>query len=587
MKKHSLSQKLFRTYAGLFILGLLVIMSICVWYAAAVISQGNRDMQNQLMRSLDENVENYFEEMNAFSMELMNSVDFKNTALEKLPEAERTGDNTAQLFSVLYKVAYKMIQKDYKVGVIVDGNYYIWMGNGYYISEIGSGNISTYDELVRDEKPVVKYLEQNEYLVQTSGEHYQNEKERQYITLSRSMDKSRKYINGRAILEVQVDAEDFYAAMMKISGKQDGGGIRMNLFSEDGKALYCESQMDLAGYADIPEGKISYKEGSLITGHKVFDDRIHIIYTIDQRDYYNELISFLGLTILVGIAILAAVTWFAYHISRQISYPIQSMCESVKAINLEKGVFYQNVDTNIYELEFLSDTLSHMSEELGESLKHIISLKEYELHARMLALQAQMQPHFLFNTLATIGTMAEEEGNRKISSMCINLTQMFRYIAADAENGVKIFEEMRQVERYVDIMKERFPDSSVYLDIPLEMMDCTIPKLTIQPLVENAFKYCNRRRAVIRVTGTIGEDGKWKVTVEDNGGGFSQEKVDEIMKACREERSGDKALSGRIDGMGLVNVFERLKLFYGEDMIYHIEAGRGTVIIGGRRYAGK
>ena len=125
MKKHSLSQKLFRTYASLFILGLLVILCICVWYTAAVISKGNRDMQNQLMRSLDENVENYFEEMNAFSMELMNSVDFKDTALQKLPEAEQMGENTSQLFSVLYRVAYKMIQKDYKVGIIVDGKYYI------------------------------------------------------------------------------------------------------------------------------------------------------------------------------------------------------------------------------------------------------------------------------------------------------------------------------------------------------------------------------------------------------------------------------------------------------------------------------
>ena len=587
MKKHSLSQKLFRTYASLFILGLLVILCICVWYTAAVISKGNRDMQNQLMRSLDENVENYFEEMNAFSMELMNSVDFKDTALQKLPEAEQMGENTSQLFSVLYRVAYKMIQKDYKVGIIVDGKYYIWMGNGYYINEIGDGNISTYDTLIRNEKPVVKYLEKNEYLVQTSGDYYQDEKEREYITLSRSMDRSRKYMNGRAILEIHVDAQEFYAAMMKISGKQEEGGIRMNLYSEDGKALYCESQIDLAGYADVPEGEISYKDGNMVIRHKIFDDRINIIYTIDRREYYNGLISFLGLAFLSATVIFAAVTWFAYHISRQISSPIRSMCESVKAINLEKGVFYQKVETNIYELEFLSDSLSHMSEELRESLNNIISLKEYELHARMLALQAQMQPHFLVNTLATIGTMAEEAGNRKIFSMCINLTQMFRYIAADADNGVKIFEEMRQIERYVDIMKERFPDSNVYMDMPLELMDCTIPKLTIQPLVENAFKYCNRRQAVIKVSGVAVGEEKWKVIVEDNGNGFSQGKVDEIMRKCREEGSAGKVFSGKIDGMGLVNVFERLKLFYGEDMIYQIEAGHGRVTIGGRRYAGK
>ena len=73
--------------------------------------------------------------------------------------------------------------------------------------------------------------------------------------------------------------------------------------------------------------------------------------------------------------------------------------------------------------------------------------------------------------------------------------------------------------------------------------------------------------------------------VEDNGNGFSQGKVDEIMRKCREEGRAGKVFSGKIDGMGLVNVFERLKLFYGEDMIYQIEAGHGRVTIGG--YAGK
>lgn len=587
MKKQSLSQRLFRTYAGWFLLSMFVIMCISVWYVASVISQNNEDTQRQLMKSLGENVENYFEEMNTFSIELMNSVEFKNTAISELPGAVEEGKSTSQYFSKLYRNAYKMIQKHYKVGVIADGSYYIWMGDNYYINKIEGSPITTYDSMIRDEKPVVKYLEQNEYLVHTANDRYEEEKEREYITLSRSMDRIRKYVNGRTILEVQVDAEDFRTSMSGISGSRDGHGMQLNLFNSDGEPLYLESQMDLSGYVDQEDGLVFHQHGSMIMVHKVFDGRITVVYTINKAEYNNKLMSFLGLALLMGIVVFGAITFITYHISRQISRPIHSMCESVEAINLEKGILYQEVDSNIYELEFLSDTLHRMSVELGDSLEHIIALKDYELHARMLALQAQMQPHFLFNTLTTIGTMAEEEGNRRISSMCTNLTQMFRYIAADSGKGVRIFEEMRQVERYVEIMKERFPNSRVILDIPLELMDCIIPKLTIQPLVENAFKYCNRQQAVITVKGRVADGDRWEIVVEDNGNGFTEEKIEEIMGKCREGLKESKALSSQIDGMGLVNVFVRLKLSYGENMTYRMEAGKGMIMIGGTRNAGK
>ena len=82
-----------------------------------------------------------------------------------------------------------------------------------------------------------------------------------------------------------------------------------------------------------------------------------------------------------------------------------------------------------------------MSDNLEDSLNQIITLKDYEVHAKMLALQAQMHPHFLFNTLMMIASLAEEQGNDNIYRICMNLTSMFRYISADAGDGVHIYEE--------------------------------------------------------------------------------------------------------------------------------------------------
>ena len=114
MKKHLLSQKLFRAYIGRFICFMIVLLSISIGFMAFMIHRNFEDTQEQLINSIDENVQNYFEEMNAFSMELMNDQTFKKTAVIQLPQEYADGKSTTESFSQLYRDAYKMFQKSYK-----------------------------------------------------------------------------------------------------------------------------------------------------------------------------------------------------------------------------------------------------------------------------------------------------------------------------------------------------------------------------------------------------------------------------------------------------------------------------------------
>ena len=84
----------------------------------------------------------------------------------------------------------------------------------------------------------------------------------------------------------------------------------------------------------------------------------------------------------------------------------------------------------------------------------------------------------------------------------------------------------------------------------------------------NAYKYCDRKRPEIIIKGTVEPGGTWTVSVTDNGAGFSPQEKEKIMKKCREGIRNEEILSGQIDGMGLVNVYVRLKLFFGDSMIY-------------------
>lgn len=580
MKKYSLSQKLFRSFVGWFIVYMIILMGISIMIMAVTIYRNIENTQKQLIVSMNENIQNYFDDMDSFSMELSNSLLFKTTAVKELPDAYKSGKSTAELFSTLYQEAYRMIQKDYNVGILVDNQYYIWMGRNYFISSVNGSEIHTYDKLVRDETPVIKYLERNEYLQSAEKEMAEEE----YITLSRSMSLNRPFLNGKEILEIQVEKQSFINDITEMLGKRENRNVNIHIYDSDGIGFYGESDLNLKKYVQNDKEEIYRDQGNIITVEKIFDDKLTVIYTIDLATYYKRMSQFWVIAIIAGMCIIAIVVMKSYRVSKETSKPIHEICEHVKKMNLTEGVGYEHVETDIDEIDFLSRSLCDMSKNLGNSLQQIIAMKDYEIHAKMLALQAQMQPHFLFNTLMTISSLAQDDGNTQIANICTNLTSMFRYISADAGDGVGIFEEIQHLEHYVEIMKERFPESKVEIDIPLEIMEERIPKLTIQPLVENAFKYCNRQKPEIEIHGSVDSAGSWQITVSDNGNGFSPEDRKKILQKCDESLQNEKILSNQIDGMGLVNVYVRLKLFYQEDMIYKIDEHEGKITIGRFRH---
>ncbi|MFD1403803.1 sensor histidine kinase [Robinsoniella peoriensis] len=531
--------------------------------------------------SINQNIENYFQDMNDFSMELVKSKLFRETALGRLPEYYEDGRNTVDLFSNLYLEAYKMIQKKYHVGVITDQNYYIWMGNEYFIDRIPGKAPDTYQNLKKDGSAVIKYLNKNEYLQETMGNRSVPDKDNSKITLSRSFGGSSFFYNGSAILEVQMDAEEFTEDMRRLSSSKNEAGLQIHILNDAGDTIFSETELDSKKFLEENDWKTGSfrKNGYYTYVYKIFNSDIYVLYTISIFSYYNKLLTFLGFTIVFFLIITALMIVVSYRVSREISKPIHDVCHELRKVDLAQGIRYQRVDTDILELDYLSNSIGELNEKLEESMHDIITLKDFEIHSKLLALQAQMQPHFLFNTLTTMGSMAEETGNQDIARMCLNLTQMFRYISAEESAGVRLFEEMKHVNRYVDIMKERFPNAQVDIDLPLEIMNFRVPKLIIQPLVENSFKYCNRSKPHIRIVGEL-QEGAWSIKVTDNGAGFSESKAAEILKKCAESMDGVNSLSTKIDGMGLVNVYVRLQLFYREEVVYEIN--QEGIVIGGK-----
>ena len=124
------------------------------------------------------------------------------------------------------------------------------------------------------------------------------------------------------------------------------------------------------------------------------------------------------------------------------------------------------------------------------SLNELIDSRQQELKSRTLALQSQTNPHFYYNTLSCIIVLAENRKNDEVVTLCKNLTQIMRYITDHSSQSVPLREEMEYVEKYLYCMKVRYQSSlNCNLSIDERLLDLSVPKLIIQPLVENAIKY--------------------------------------------------------------------------------------------------
>lgn len=234
------------------------------------------------------------------------------------------------------------------------------------------------------------------------------------------------------------------------------------------------------------------------------------------------------------------------------------------------------------EFAILENSLNHMSAQLQELIekeyKARITWMELEREtnqAKMLALQAQVNPHFMFNALESIRLKALVKGERETAAMIKYMAKMFRNILEWQDNIITLREEIGFLDEFFHIQNYRFEDEFSYeINVTEEAGGCLLPKMTLQPLAENACVHgveavsSDRRVTVCACV----EEGWLKLTVEDNGGGMSPEKLRELKAMLSGEAEAGKSV-------GLWNVYRRLLLYYQDDFRFDIDSvsGEGTV----------
>jgi two-component system sensor histidine kinase YesM len=232
------------------------------------------------------------------------------------------------------------------------------------------------------------------------------------------------------------------------------------------------------------------------------------------------------------------------------------------------------VETHITELQTLDSGFDEMARRVDALMEKQMQDQQSLHRAELELLQAQINPHFLYNTLDSIAILAESDRGEDVVTMVTSLSTFFRNSLNKGADILSLGAECAQVQSYLEIQQIRYSDILRYeISIPQELMDCMVPKLILQPLVENALYHGIKNRrgmGMITVTGEE-KDDDLLLKVSDNGAGMDEERVRELQAGIYEDKH---------TGLGLVNVHKRIRLYCGDTygLSFESTSGKGTVV---------
>ena len=255
--------------------------------------------------------------------------------------------------------------------------------------------------------------------------------------------------------------------------------------------------------------------------------------------------------------------------SKIVNAPARSIIKAMNAFEKQAENFrYSGGNESVAELRIISSSFEHMAKTI-QSLMERVHREEKELRKTELkALQAQINPHFLYNTLDSIQWMCEQGKTKDAAVMVRALARLFRISISRGRELITLREELQHAENYLIIQSYRYRSQFSYtIDASDELMDCLCNKITIQPLIENAIyhgidRMVDEGKIKITVKPAADASDDILITVSDNGIGMTKEQCGKIL-------AKDRSDSG---GIGVKNVNDRLKIYFGEKYGLSIES---------------
>ncbi|GGD66560.1 sensor histidine kinase [Paenibacillus nasutitermitis] len=378
-----------------------------------------------------------------------------------------------------------------------------------------------------------------------------------------------------AFMKININVNVFEDMLVQSDNNEMEKNMRVFILSDEGRVVYDNRHELTAGTLpalSMPMLKKGKSSELTWNGAKYLYSSERSAYTgwntvvLIPNEYLLAQIKRTQLIlILVGLAAVLLIAVVSYILSHHITIPLHNLMKKMNRV--EQGDFSQRMEVKgNNEIGRLSRIYNDMLGSISRLINEAYQSRLAEKDAQLSALQAQINPHFLYNTLNIMKSISRVKGIEEVAEMSESLAELFQYSMKNLQHPVALEDELEHIRCYMNIQKHRFFDRfELQSDIPEELLQASILKLTIQPLIENAIIHGLGKK---KSGGVIGlrvrcTQGILLIEVTDNGRGIDGQKQQELRSQLRAP-----ILSTGVDqetrGIGLQNIQQRIQLFYGE-----------------------
>ncbi|MFC4597375.1 cache domain-containing protein [Cohnella hongkongensis] len=549
---------------------LIVILTVVMGFisyglSASAVQRTAQDFTAELIKQVSSNIQSYVNNMENISLLALN---------HRGVSGYLSGDSDDESVADFLKTIMLSRKDIASIGVF---GY-----NGRFVSDGGSGNLNPYVSV--PDQSWYREAKEGQGRVFISSSHVQPVFKEDYkwvVSLSREV---RSVDNKRGLGVLLVDL-NFNVINDILNGIELGKRGYVYIIDESGRVVYHPQQQLL--YSNLKTEKIdealALGNGSFITDEGG-QSRIYTVqdsgfgWKIVGVSYVSELVNNQGrmqtsFFMLGGISLIVALL-ISFLLSRNLTRPIHQMQRHMSEV--EKGNFDIQVPLDsTREIGMLARAFNLMVVRIRELMAQVVKEQEFKRKSELNALQAQINPHFLYNTLDSIVWMAENQKSAEVVRMTSALARLFRASISKGSELVPIRNEIEHISNYLTIQKMRYRDK---LDFRIEVDDAIKSSLTLkvllQPLVENAIYHGIKNKygtGTIRITGErLGETIVLRVS--DNGVGMDEATRKSLLSPLASREQGK--------GVGLSNVHERIRLYFGKSYGLSIESApdEGTTV---------
>ncbi|WP_339294253.1 sensor histidine kinase [Paenibacillus sp. FSL W7-1279] len=568
----SIQSRIASSFVMLVLFTALLLIFISYRLSESAVRETAESYTSELINQVNANIQTYITGMKDISLATMNNPNVR----EYLASADELQPAELAMLKAKISEYFHSIRVSRKDIASIN----IFGAGGTFISDRADAELNPY--IVLSEQPWYRQAKENKGQTVISSSHVQPVIKGEYrwvVSLSRELSGVNSS-NGLGILLIDLNFKVINDMLSKLDLGNRG---YVFVIDRQGRIVYHPQQQLL--YSNLKTERLEQVLQDKQGGFVVKEGGASRIYSIKDTDfgwkivgvfYENELVDNkkqMQLSFAIaGLLCLGVGVLFSVVISRNLTRPIKKLQE--KMMEVEKGNFDIRVPVgHSREISGLARSFNVMVLKVKELMDQIVIEQEIKRKSELNALQAQINPHFLYNTLDSIIWMAESKKHDEVILMTSALARLFRASLSKGREMIPIATEVEHITNYLKIQQMRYQDKIRFtLDMDRELYPYLTLKVLLQPLVENAIYHGIKNKegpGTITITGRL-QDDRIRFQVMDDGIGMDRSKVETLLISTGSQHSRNS--------VGIANVHQRIQLYFGAEygLRYTSEPGAGT-----------